>query len=190
MSRARDRANRIRTKIPIADVLYDLGYQIRTDAGDREQQFSCDLHGDGQDAKPSARAYPDSSSWYCFACGKARDAISTYQEKFDLNFHEACLRLEQKHGLPIFKWDPPKEEATFRTPDEETFEDRAARITALLEAQKKDRNLSLPQLLALWEALHMTLWHVRENKWPENRGDETLSRIKEKFLQQLKETQQ
>ena len=189
MSRARYRANRIRNEIHIADVLYDLGYRVRTDAGDREQQFSCDLHGDGQDTKPSARAYPDSSSWYCFACGKVRDAISTYQEKFDLSFHEACARLEQKHGLPVFKWDPPKEEATFRAPTEETFEERATRVATLLEAQKTDRNLTLHQLLALWEGFNMTLWHVRESKWTEEKGEETLKRIKEKFLLHLKGTQ-
>jgi len=65
MSRARQAADRIREEIPIARVLADYGYNIHGDGGDREQQFQCDLHGDGQDNKPSARVYPDSDSWYC-----------------------------------------------------------------------------------------------------------------------------
>ena len=190
MSQSRDRADRIRAKIPIADVLYDLGYQVRTDAGDREQQFSCDLHGDGADTKPSARVYPDSSSWYCFACGQARDAISTYREKVDLTFHGACSRLEQKFGLPVFKWVSVKEEDTFVEAPEESFEDRATRVKSLLDAQKTDRNLTLPQLLALWEAFNMTVWHVNEKKWPEEKGDATLARIRTKFTQHIRENSQ
>jgi len=190
MGQSRDRADRIRVKIPITEVLNELGYQIRVDAGDREQQFSCDLHGDGSDTKPSARVYPDSNSWYCFACGQARDAISTYREKFDLTFHEACFRLEQKFGLPVFKWIPVKEEGTFRETQKESFEDRATRIRSLLEAQRTDRNLTLSQLLALWEAFNMTVWHVNEKKWPEEKGDLTLTRIKTKFFQHIKENSQ
>lgn len=64
-SQARARADRIREKIPIVQLLEDFGYGVRASGGDREQQFSCNLHGDGQDNKPSARVYPDSDSWYC-----------------------------------------------------------------------------------------------------------------------------
>lgn len=65
MGRSRQRADRIRALIPIEEVLLHYGYQVRADAGGREQQFCCDLHGDGQDTKPSARVYPESASWYC-----------------------------------------------------------------------------------------------------------------------------
>lgn len=66
MSRARRRADRINEEVSILDVLASYGYQIHT-AYDGEQQFRCDLHGSGQDNKPSARVYPDSNSTYCIA---------------------------------------------------------------------------------------------------------------------------
>jgi intein/homing endonuclease len=65
MSRAKQRADRIRQDIDIVQVLADYGYKVNPGGGDREQQFSCDLHGDGSDSKPSARVYPSSNSWYC-----------------------------------------------------------------------------------------------------------------------------
>lgn len=51
--------------VPISDVLTRLGYQVRTDGGHREQQFSCDLHGDSRDKMPSGRMYPETNSTYC-----------------------------------------------------------------------------------------------------------------------------
>ena len=64
---ASKRAARIREEIPITAVLADYGYDVRDDGGDREQQFPCNMHGDGYDVKPSARVYPESASWYCVA---------------------------------------------------------------------------------------------------------------------------
>jgi hypothetical protein len=65
MSRSRERADRINQHVDIIKVLYDYGYRIHMGDGGQEQQFSCDLHGDGRDSKPSARVYPESKSWYC-----------------------------------------------------------------------------------------------------------------------------
>lgn len=67
MGRSKQRVERIKKEIPIIAVLASFGYQVRSDGGDREQQFPCDLHGDGQDNKPSARVYPDSQQFYCVA---------------------------------------------------------------------------------------------------------------------------
>lgn len=63
MTRSERRAARIRTDIPITRVLEDYGYRVQD--VDRQQQFPCDLHGDGSDGKPSARVYPESNQWYC-----------------------------------------------------------------------------------------------------------------------------
>ena len=65
--RLKRRVARIRKAISLARVLEDYGYEVRAYDSDREQQFSCDLHGDGMDNTPSARVYPD--NWfYCFGC--------------------------------------------------------------------------------------------------------------------------
>ncbi len=64
MSRSKQRADRIRAEVPILEVLATYGYRV-TVGGDREQQFQCDLHGDGKDGKPSARVYPDEGHWFC-----------------------------------------------------------------------------------------------------------------------------
>lgn len=68
MGRAKQRADRLRAEVPILKVLEDYGYRVTSD-WDREQQFQCDLHGDGLDNKPSARVYPDSHQWYCVDVG-------------------------------------------------------------------------------------------------------------------------
>jgi len=103
-SRAVKRADRIREMIPIVQVLADYGYDVRADGGDREQQFPCNLHGDGFDLKPSARVYPDSQSWYCFGCDLSRDAIATVRGNEGLSFWEAVRKLEQVYELPPLPW--------------------------------------------------------------------------------------
>ncbi len=109
MGRAKESADRIRSEVPIVEVLYEYGYQVHPDGGDREQQFSCDLHGDGADTKPSARVYPDSSSFHCFACGRSRDAITLVREKENVSFWGAVKWLEAKYNLEPLPWSGPEE---------------------------------------------------------------------------------
>ena len=63
--RTQRRIDQIKARLSIAQVLMDYGYPVRGDNDEREEQFPCDLHGDGHDGKPSARIYPESNSWYC-----------------------------------------------------------------------------------------------------------------------------
>ena len=65
MSRSARRLAQIKSEVPIQQVLFDYGYKIHMGGQFQEQQFPCDLHGDGQDGKPSARMYPASNQWYC-----------------------------------------------------------------------------------------------------------------------------
>lgn len=58
------RVARIQEAGDILELLAYYGYQVRSEYH-TEQQFSCDLHGDGNDGKPSARVYPDTNSWFC-----------------------------------------------------------------------------------------------------------------------------
>ena len=109
MGRAKAAADRIRAEVPIVDVLYEYGYHVHPDGEDREQQFSCDLHGDGADTKPSARVYPDSASFHCFACGRSRDAITLVREKEGIDFWPAVKALEARYGLDPLPWEGPEE---------------------------------------------------------------------------------
>lgn len=109
MGRSKDSADRIRSEVPIIRVLYDYGYGVSPDGGNREQQFSCDLHGDGLDSTPSARVYPESASFHCFACGRSRDAITLVREKEGLDFWPAIKKIEAEYGLPPLPWSEDEE---------------------------------------------------------------------------------
>lgn len=63
-TRSERRVARIHEVVRIDKVLEGYGYRVQANT-DREQQFSCDLHGDGTDSKPSARVYPSTNQWYC-----------------------------------------------------------------------------------------------------------------------------
>ena len=77
------RVENIKSQLKVSDVLVHYGVDIRT--VDREFQYPCPLHGDGQDNSYSARLYPDndngSGGTYCFACHKSRDAIQWVMDK-------------------------------------------------------------------------------------------------------------
>ena len=91
MSRARKRADRIREEVPIQQVLADYGYAVDP-AYEGEQQYSCDLHGSGQDNSPSARVYPDSGSTYC---------VSTHERVFTGTGWVRLGDLCGTEGLPV-----------------------------------------------------------------------------------------
>ena len=168
MSNAKAAANRIREEIPILDVLAAYGYAVHPSGGDREQQFSCDLHGDGNDTKPSARVYPDSASFYCFACGRTRDAITLVREKEGLGFWPAVRVLEKRYGLKPIVWEQEKRTTT----QEEVVAALEVKIEApavfrrterFLISMCREKSAERWQLAALWEAHdQITTAHYRE----------------------------
>ena len=191
MSRWRNRIAQIKEKIPISQLLADYGYKVRSDSGDREQQFPCDLHGDGRDNKPSGRAYPVSASWYCWACSKYRDAIETVREKerkkdgSGLTFREAIDFLEQKYGLPSVPWDDedaaiaaqpreptPSKDQAFA--DGRSFAAESLRLRKTLEWITKDREFPMDAVLTLWETLDGIDWLLEEEKLSEPKAREAL----------------
>ncbi len=168
MGRAKRAADRIRNEVPIIGVLSDYGYAVHPDGGDREQQFSCDLHGDGMDTKPSARVYPDSGSFHCFACGRSRDAITLVQEKEGIDFWKAVKALEARYGLPPLPWSA-EDEAPKTVADQVgdalkrdlTYEDTAKRVRRFLATVASERTGSPRQLAGLWEAYdRVTFMHT------------------------------
>ena len=184
-NRAQRAAERIREEIPILDVLVDYGYAVHPDGGDREQQFSCDLHGDGSDTKPSARVYPDSASWFCFACGRTRDAIATVREKEGVSFWKAVRGLESRFGLPPLPWEPEDEEQTPRVAvavddfldREASYEDVLRRTGRFLDTLCEERVCTPTVAAALWEVHDKIEYFVAEGRIDERTAIRSLGKV-------------
>lgn len=187
---------RIREVVPILQVLASYGYGVRDDGGDREQQFSCDLHGTGRDTKPSARVYPESGSWYCFACDATRDAIGTVMAKDGLKFWDAVGALEKAYGLEALPRDFGTGQEyltkTMRVVNEildptRTFEQDATRARKFLDNRTLDRDLPMAQLLLFWEKFDETLYYVEEvQTWTEDKGRVVLGKLLSKINEVIK----
>ena len=178
MSRAKKRADRIREDIPVVRVLSDYGYNVNPDGGDREQQFQCDLHGDGSDGRPSARVYPDSNSWFCFACGRPRDAIQTCREKEGLDFWGAVHALEKRYRLPELPWEDDAEPEPSTLPERVRDilnagvkrEDVVAQVQRRLEIATREREVPMDVLLKHWEDFDRVLYGFAHEEWPDRKG--------------------
>jgi len=144
------RAERIKNEINIEDVLSSYGYEVYV--GNGEQQFKCDLHGDGTDNTPSARVYPQSNTWFCFACGRSRDSISTIMEKEGLSFNDSCTALEGKYGLSQWVYKKRTDDLySEKAEDKEGFEIIRERSHRKLINLTKSREVDLEIAVKLWE---------------------------------------
>lgn len=173
MGRAKAVADRIRAEVPIVDVLYRYGYHVHPDGEDREQQFSCDLHGDGFDTAPSARVYPESASFHCFACGRSRDAITLVREKEGVEFWQAVKALETHYGLDPLPWEGPVEEPKDKASrsvqaalvrEGETVDTLLHRVTRIIDSCCRERSIPASQCAAFWEARDKVALMHRENR--------------------------
>jgi DNA primase len=103
----KERVENIKGQVEMQDVLDYYGVRIRT--REREFQFPCPLHGDGQDNSYSARMYPESDSTYCFACHKDRDVVEWVRDAEGLSFGKALSFIERSFGVtdvPTPSFDP------------------------------------------------------------------------------------
>jgi hypothetical protein len=192
MSRSQRRLERIKSEISLAQVLADYGYRVSPNGEDREQQYCCDLHGDGQDTRPSARLYGWSNTTYCFACDKIRDAVEIVRAKEGLEYKDAVVFLERKYGLPVLPWedddfDPQKpktvvEEMTGLLANPGiSFEAAEKAFEADLDGSTKDRTLSLDATVSFWEALDTISYKVKEGELSEALGLQALGKINKKY---------
>lgn len=168
--RSRKAADRIKAEISLAKVLADYGYRVEAQ-GDREQQFSCDLHGDGSDRKPSARLYE--SQFFCFACGVSRDAIALVMEKEGLEFWKAVRVLEKRYGLDPLPWEPSEspeslaDEVGSRFKREESPEVVLERVARFIDSLCRERSITPQKCAGFWEA------YDRVNSFAVQGGDPT-----------------
>lgn len=195
MTRNQRRRDRIRNEIPIAQLLYDLGYNVRPDAEYREQQFSCDLHGDGRDVKPSARVYPENKAWFCFAESRRRDAIRTIRDKFGLSFMEALKWLEDKYNLPNLPFEESDRQGpTFNQQLAEqldpvkTYEDDRIRTSTLLDNITTQRVLDMDVVASFWEAVDKLTYMVSKEQIDQMAARTALMKIRERAMAEWKET--
>jgi hypothetical protein len=191
--RARKSADRIREEIPLIEVLDFYGYRVDITAPDRQQQFSCDLHGDGRDGKPSARYYPDTGQFFCFACGQSRDAIGLVREKEGMGFWAAIRKLEAQFSLSPLPWEADAEDrpATPRQAVEdslrrdETPQQAMHRVERFLMNLTRERSLPAVKCAGLWEAHDRVLFHL------DNDGkDSEVLRLAHRVLSAAKEALQ
>lgn len=142
-------------RVPLVRLLARLGYEVDPNGEDLEQPFRCNLHGTGQDHKPSARSYPKSPRWHCFACSRSRDIIDTYRERTGAPLDVALDRLEEMAGLPPMSFDPEEDEEddTPRWSDDAPVaaEDPIRAFDRLLGTFARARALPMSTVLQAWE---------------------------------------
>lgn len=197
MSRTTRRIAQINSKVSINQVLYDYGYRVHLGGEYQEQQFQCDLHGDGRDGKPSARSYPASNSFYCFACSKTRDIVETVRAKEGIEFMDALAFIETKYKLPSVPWEdddtPWKDDglgtnrlvgAALEPPA--TFISDSAKLVAALKAITEDRLLPMLTVLAYWETLDKLGYQVAEGQIDKTNTQRILIKLYERLMDALR----
>ena len=176
------RVARIRKAVSLGVVLEKYGYPIRSDA-DREQQFSCDLHGDGQDSRPSARYYPDSFSWHCFACGRSRDSIATVMGKEGKSFNQALDLLEKRFSLP--RLPEISDEPVLAEKPDSGVKTSIFRVRRLLQNATDEQDLEMSAMLALWEAFDFAVYKFNKKAIDDGALIKALNHVHRRMLETL-----
>jgi DNA primase len=137
--------------------------------------------------------YPDSASFYCFACGLARDAVALLRAKEGLSLKGAIHKLEVTYGLPALPWedDRPVAEVTrdtvqARLDPSRTFQDELKTFYSTLGWVTQERVLQMDQTLAFWEAGDQVSYKVGEGLMPEETGYKVLKVLQERLDQALR----
>jgi len=193
-TRLRARADRVNEECDLGELLQGYGYAVVPDR-QREQQFSCDLHG--MDNKPSARLYGHNNTTYCWVCQEKRDPIAYVMAKENLNFVQAVDQLEQRLGLAPLPWDDEMDAAARPVDptdaldeivrDEASYEDERERLRTFLDTLTAERETDARTLLSFWEVFDRIDYGVARQEWGERKGLAALAQLRERLLERLRE---
>lgn len=168
-------------------VLADYGYKVHPGGQYQEQQFPCDLHGDGRDNKPSARVYPVTNQWFCFACNRSRDVVETVRVKEGLDFLDALNFIETKYELPLVPWEEGDHPTPKEAPDlgSGEYEQVVKAYVAALTAVTEDRLLPMDTVTSHWEAFDKLQYTVGQGQMAYPTAKGVLSKLYERLIAAL-----
>ena len=95
-------ADEIKSSLTMRQVAEYYGFQVK-----RAGFMSCPFHQGDNTA--SMKLYDESGSFYCFGCGAHGTVIDFVMRLFDLNFRQACLRINSDFSLGLTGTKPDKE---------------------------------------------------------------------------------
>jgi len=189
-SRAKRRSDRIRAEVSILALLGKYGFADIDPFNDVEQQFRCHLHGNDQ--KPSARVYPSTNSFHCWACGKSRDPINLTMDAEGIEFSDALAKLEAEYDLPPMPFDPVEEKGPGLAEQVEaaghstrTYEQEHKRVVRMLDNLTTDRDLTMDATLAFWEMLDRIVYGVEQEGWGEQQGKEQIIKLRARIMERI-----
>ena len=193
-TRNRQKIERIHDMIPMENVLAFYGYRVQPGADGREQQFPCDLHGDGSDNRPSARAYED--HMFCWACGVARDAIDLVQIKESATFRGAVRILEERYQLPPMPWPDMPGGADEKQPNaldeinatlqvSTTYEKETKRLQALMSSLTEERILPMRVTLRFWSIFDKVAHKVKAEEITDGAGMNAMSQLRGRIMERI-----
>jgi hypothetical protein len=190
VSRTKRRADRIREQVPIIPMLGRYNFDGIDPSHDVEQQFKCHLHG--HDQKPSARVYPSTNSFHCWACGKSRDPISLVMDAENIDLFAAMLKLEEENGFDPMPFDPEEEKGPALTEQVaeahrsvRTFEQGCDRLDRMLRNQTTDQDLPMDTVLSYWEAFDRILYGCENEGWTEEQGKEQIVKLRLRLMERI-----
>jgi hypothetical protein len=189
----RQRIEQVHHRVTAYDLLRRNGISIRQSSDTRAEQVSCPFHG--QDRKPSARVYPDTtdspSHVWCYVCRKRWDVIGLQMEFSGCKFSQALAELERGYGIV-----PPEMPEGVRDntdePDEAVEEFQAIydvcerRIRMAREAYRQLNDLQ--GFLQACVLLDRVYHRVTTHKIPPNKGTEVLTKALEKIGQKVRQS--
>jgi len=83
--------------IDIYTALSDIGHPVvKTSV---PTQITCPFHKGGHEASPSARLYPSTDSFYCFACHQSYTPISVLATYYEMPYGEVFSYLKKQYGV-------------------------------------------------------------------------------------------